>query len=106
MHTMVRAGTPDSVFEGGIYYGRIMLPTDYPLKAPNIIILTVRVHATIPQSFNNATPATNQLCLRSWQPNGRFSIGQKICLNVSAYHPEEWHPAWTGVDNYCSDLRL
>lgn len=61
-------GTPDSSFEGGIYYGRIILPTDYPLKAPNIIILT---------------------------PNGRFSIGQKICLNVSAYHPEEWHPAWT-----------
>jgi ubiquitin-conjugating enzyme E2 J1 len=28
------------------------------------------------------------------QPNGRFDAGKKICLSISAYHPEEWQPAW------------
>lgn len=31
-----------SEFEGGIYHGRILLPTEYPMKPPNIILLTVR----------------------------------------------------------------
>lgn len=28
-------------FEGGIYHGRIILPPEYPMKPPNIILLTV-----------------------------------------------------------------
>ena len=28
------------------------------------------------------------------QPNGRFEVKKKICLSISAYHPEEWQPAW------------
>ncbi len=39
-HFTVR-GPDDSEFEGGIYHGRIVLPTEYPMKPPNIIILTV-----------------------------------------------------------------
>jgi len=58
----------DSDFEGGIYHGRIILPSEYPFKPPNIAFLT---------------------------PNGRFEIGQKICLSISAYHPEEWQPSWS-----------
>ena len=54
-------------FEGGVYHGRILLPSEYPMKPPNIIFLT---------------------------PNGRFEVGKKICLSISAYHPEEWQPAW------------
>ena len=27
-------------------------------------------------------------------PAGRFEIGTKICLSISAHHPEEWQPAW------------
>jgi ubiquitin-conjugating enzyme E2 J1 len=40
-----------------------LLPLDYPFKPPNIVFLT---------------------------PNGRFEAGKKICLSISAYHPEEW----------------
>ena len=50
-------------FEGGLYHGRILLPTDYPFKPPNIIFLT---------------------------QNGRFELRKKICLSISAYHPETW----------------
>lgn len=35
-------GPQSSEFEGGIYHGRILLPTQYPMKPPNIILLTVR----------------------------------------------------------------
>ena len=28
------------------------------------------------------------------QPNGRFEVGKKICLSISAHHPEEWQAAW------------
>ena len=54
-------------FDGGIYHGMILLPSDYPYRPPNIIWLT---------------------------PNGRFKVNTKICLSISAHHPEEWQPAW------------
>lgn len=28
-------------FAGGVYHGRVMLPAEYPMKPPNIILLTV-----------------------------------------------------------------
>ncbi|KAI0561103.1 Ubiquitin-conjugating enzyme [Gracilaria domingensis] len=65
-HFSVR-GPPDTAFEGGIYHGRIVLPTDYPLKPPEIIMLT---------------------------PNGRFEVGKRICLSVTAHHQETWQPSW------------
>ena len=34
-------GPPDSCFENGIYHGRVLLPMEYPLKPPDIIVLTV-----------------------------------------------------------------
>jgi len=61
-------GPPDSEFEGGIYHGRVLLPIDYPLKPPDIVVLT---------------------------PSGRFVPGKKICLSNSSYHPENWQPAWS-----------
>ena len=42
-HFTVR-GPADTEFDGGIYHGRIVLPPDYPMKPPNIIVLTVRLH--------------------------------------------------------------
>ena len=57
-------GTP---FQGGLYHGRIVLPAEYPFKPPSIYLLT---------------------------PNGRFETGKKICLSISAHHPESWQPAW------------
>lgn len=66
-HFTVR-GPSDTEFDGGIYHGRILLPPEYPMKPPNIIILT---------------------------PNGRFETGKKICLSISGYHPETWQPSWS-----------
>ncbi|BHF78310.1 Ubiquitin-conjugating enzyme E2 J1 [Sparganum proliferum] len=58
----------DSDFAGGIYHGRICFPTEYPLKPPNITLLT---------------------------PNGRFETYRQICLSISGYHPETWRPSWS-----------
>eukprot|EP00736_Rhodelphis_marinus_P011380 Rmarinus@m.15260 len=62
------AGAPDSPFEGGRYHGRIILPPEYPMKPPSIILLT---------------------------PNGRFEVGKKICLSNTSHHPELWQPSWS-----------
>ncbi|XP_011502712.1 PREDICTED: ubiquitin-conjugating enzyme E2 J1-like [Ceratosolen solmsi marchali] len=61
-------GPPSTDFEGGIYHGKILLPPEYPMKPPNIILLT---------------------------PNGRFEIKKKICLSISGHHPETWQPSWS-----------
>ena len=34
-------GPEDSPFDGGIYHGRIILPPEYPMKPPSIILLNV-----------------------------------------------------------------
>ena len=39
-HFTIR-GPPDTPFEGGMYHGRILLPSEYPFKPPNIVFLTV-----------------------------------------------------------------
>ncbi|KAF0992031.1 hypothetical protein HZS_605 [Henneguya salminicola] len=67
-HFTIR-GPPQTPYEGGMYHGKIIFPTDYPIKPPEIIFLT---------------------------PNGRFQINKKICLSVSNYHPEHWRPSWGG----------
>jgi len=66
-HFTIR-GPKDTEFEEGIYHGRILLPSEYPFKPPNIVLLT---------------------------PNGRFEVGKKICLSISAYHPDNWQPSWS-----------
>lgn len=66
-HFTIR-GPDDSEFDGGLYHGRIVLPPEYPMKPPSIIILT---------------------------PNGRFEINKKICLSISGHHPESWQPSWS-----------
>lgn len=33
-------GPKRTEFEGGIYHGKILLPSDYPFKPPNIVFLT------------------------------------------------------------------
>ena len=65
-HFTIR-GPAGSDFQDGLYHGRILLPSEYPFKPPNIIFLT---------------------------KNGRFEVGTKICLSISAHHPEAWQPAW------------
>ena len=61
-------GPKNSVYENGIYHGRIILPKSYPLSPPRVQLLT---------------------------PSGRFIPGDDICLSASAFHPETWTPRWT-----------
>ena len=65
-HFTIR-GPTGTDFEGGLYHGRILLPADYPFKPPNIVFMN---------------------------ENGRFEVGTKICLSISAHHEETWQPAW------------
>ncbi|KDN45260.1 UBC-like protein [Tilletiaria anomala UBC 951] len=60
-------GPQDSDFENGIYHGRITLPPQYPMMAPDIMLLT---------------------------PNGRWEVNKKICLTFTGFHQETWQPAW------------
>ena len=66
-HFSIR-GPAATAFDGGVYHGKIILPSEYPFKPPSITLLT---------------------------PNGRFEVGKKICLSVSAHHPEHWQPSWS-----------
>lgn len=57
----------ETPFEGGIYFGKILLDQQYPLKPPNFIFIT---------------------------PNGRFETDKKICTTFSAYHQETYTSTW------------
>ncbi|KAJ9546427.1 LOW QUALITY PROTEIN: hypothetical protein OSB04_018970 [Centaurea solstitialis] len=61
-------GPSETEFEGGIYHGRIQLPSEFPFKPPSFMLLT---------------------------PNGRFETQTKICLSISNHHPEHWQPSWS-----------
>ncbi|KAG9291420.1 hypothetical protein G9A89_021838 [Geosiphon pyriformis] len=65
-HFVLR-GPESTEFEGGRYHGRILFPSEYPFKPPNLMLMT---------------------------PNGRFELNKKICLSITGYHPEYWLPAW------------
>ncbi|KRW99710.1 Ubiquitin-conjugating enzyme/RWD-like protein [Pseudocohnilembus persalinus] len=66
-HFTIR-GPEDSLFNGGVYHGQIMIPPDYPFKPPEIIFLN---------------------------KSGRYQTNIKICLTITSYHPESWNPQWT-----------
>ncbi|TVY26298.1 Ubiquitin-conjugating enzyme E2 [Lachnellula hyalina] len=64
LHT---ARPPSSPYASGIYHGRIILPSSYPLRPPSFRFLT---------------------------PSGRFEANREICLSISGHHEETWQPAW------------
>lgn len=43
-HFTVR-GPRDSDFDGGFYHGRIVLPPEYPMRPPSIMLLTVSIES-------------------------------------------------------------
>lgn len=45
-HFTIR-GPADSEFDGGLYHGRIILPPEYPMKPPSIILLTVSTRSSL-----------------------------------------------------------
>lgn len=62
-------GPSQSVYEQGLYHGRIILPKNYPASPPRIQMIT---------------------------PSGRFVPGLDICLSTASnYHPEAWTPRWS-----------
>ncbi|KAL3922730.1 MAG: hypothetical protein SGILL_002050 [Bacillariaceae sp.] len=61
-------GPSDTPYEGGIYVGKLIFPSEYPMKAPSIIMMT---------------------------PSGRFAPNTKICMSMSDFHPESWNPLWS-----------
>ena len=61
-------GPPGSPYAGGLYHGRVLLPSNYPFRPPDIVLLT---------------------------PSGRFETGKKICLSISSFHPNNWQPSWS-----------
>eukprot|EP01053_Blabericola_migrator_P005693 Blabericola_migrator_1__5692@NODE_288_length_10293_cov_65_527675_g237_i0_p3_GENE_NODE_288_length_10293_cov_65_527675_g237_i0NODE_288_length_10293_cov_65_527675_g237_i0_p3_ORF_typecomplete_len409_score81_14UQ_con/PF00179_26/9_4e22ProkE2_B/PF14461_6/0_0031DUF2890/PF11081_8/2_7e02DUF2890/PF11081_8/0_41zfSec23_Sec24/PF04810_15/0_1_NODE_288_length_10293_cov_65_527675_g237_i077178943 len=65
-HFTIR-GPSGTAFEGGVYHGRLVLPTTYPMTPPTLFFLT---------------------------PNGRFEVQKKVCLSATNFHPECWQPAW------------
>lgn len=69
-------GSPDTPYEGGRYLGELRFDPDFPMKAPDFLLLT---------------------------PNGRFSVGTPVCLSISSYHNELWNPLWS-VKNMMSAL--
>ena len=60
-------GLKGTDYEGGLYHGKIILPEEYPFKAPDLMFMT---------------------------KNGRFETGKNICLSITSYHNESWTPAW------------
>ena len=57
-HFTIR-GPSGGDFDNGLYHGRLLIPSEYPLKPPSIYFLT---------------------------PNGRFATDTKICLSISDFH--------------------
>jgi ubiquitin-conjugating enzyme E2 J2 len=60
-------GPKDTPYHGGFFIGLVMHNPEYPMKPPDYKMLT---------------------------PNGRFGIGNKICLTNSGYHADQWSAIW------------
>jgi ubiquitin-protein ligase len=61
-------GPPQTPYHTGIYIGKLVFPTAYPMKAPRILMLT---------------------------PSARFVVNERICMSMSDFHPELWNPSWS-----------
>ncbi|PWY88924.1 UBC-like protein [Aspergillus heteromorphus CBS 117.55] len=66
-HFTLQGPPAPSPYARGIYHGRIVLPSTYPLRPPSFRFLT---------------------------PSGRFEVNREICLSISGHHEETWQPAW------------
>ncbi|KAJ3344807.1 Ubiquitin-conjugating enzyme E2 J2 [Entophlyctis luteolus] len=60
-------GPDDSPYKGGMYWGKLIFPIEYPFSPPSIQMIT---------------------------PSGRFKPSVRLCFSMSDYHPETWCAAW------------
>mmetsp|Transcript_52967 Transcript_52967/g.128487 ORF Transcript_52967/g.128487 Transcript_52967/m.128487 type:complete len:277 (-) Transcript_52967:2061-2891(-) len=78
-------GPSDTPYEDGIYIGKLIFPSQYPMKPPSITMMT---------------------------PSGRFQVNTKICMSMSDFHPESWNPMWSvatiiqGIQSFMSSDEL
>ncbi|CAF3341602.1 unnamed protein product [Rotaria sp. Silwood1] len=77
-------GPHDTPYEGGIYQGKIIFPSEYPFKPPSKIYFFIN---TINYLFNQG--------IFMLTPNGRFQINKSLCLTITSYHPDSWNPSWS-----------
>ena len=61
-------GPRDTAWEGGIFHGKLVFPSEYPNAPPDMYFTT---------------------------PTGRFEINKRLCLTFTSYHPEQWTTAWS-----------
>ncbi|CAG2171113.1 unnamed protein product [Oppiella nova] len=65
----VLRGPVDTAYYGGIYYGKLVFPKEYPLRGPSIYMTT---------------------------PSGKFKTNHKLCVSgISDMHSEKWSPCHT-----------
>lgn len=57
----------DTPYDGGVYFGKVVLPKEYPLKPPDFYFIT---------------------------PNGRFEVMTKICTTFSSFHQDTYTSTW------------
>lgn len=60
-----------------MYHGKIILPSEYPFKAPHVIFLTPNGRWALDTKV-------------SW----RNGINSKVCISFTGFHEESWQPAW------------
>jgi ubiquitin-conjugating enzyme E2 J2 len=78
-------GPSETAFDGGIYVGKLTFPSEYPMKAPSVYMLT---------------------------PSGRFQINTRLCMSMSDFHPESWNPLWSvssiiqGIQSFMASTEL
>jgi ubiquitin-protein ligase len=60
-------GLIDTSYDTGVYFGKVVLPHNYPLSPPDFYFIT---------------------------PNGRFETNKKICTTFSSYHKDEYTSTW------------
>lgn len=62
-------GPPGTSFEGGRYHGRIIMPPEYPMKPPDIYILTpngVQTSCCLTENCPDGRAATHAREIRDW----------------------------------------
>jgi ubiquitin-conjugating enzyme E2 J1 len=104
-HALVDCSTV-SALQGGIYHGRILLPSEYPFKPPSFLMLTPNGRfetgvKVCPQRQHGDTLADVRLCrlgvchLCRRRLKGLWHSLSQVCLSISSHHPEHWQPSWS-----------